>query len=419
MNKNIIVFILASLILTAVASATVYETNKVYDGDTDNEISGVSVIGFVCNNDACTSNTRLWANTLSTGRDNEIILQYPTDLKSDYGYLVYFFKPGYVPYKVSSDWNGEGNVGPYNNYLYKIDDGSAPIEDFQLSKTQVETNEQVTVTAKILAPRVNSDDIEFIPAQLKNDYYSDKVKVTLYVNQQAKEIKNINMPWDTEQNVEFTYTPTDAGTYSIQIQTVITDSKFSDPYIKTEGAQLNVDEEANPEPIDTTAPLITIVSPEDREYDTDSINFEITANENLHDAWFVIDGDTTQMNRISNARFSEELALEDGDYEVEFYAEDIAGNIGRRTIEFSIDSDNEDEDDDDSSSNHRVKYVEDKYYQNKYFDQFDKTESVTSVNKEIKQKSNLCDNEFYWIVSIILVISIIDLIALIFVMRKR
>lgn len=421
-NKNIILSILLVVIiltLTSLASAVVYQTNNIYDKHTDQELTQVSVIGFICDNADCTSaNRELWANTLSTGNDNTIVLEYPTSLISKYGYVVYFFKPGYVPLQIKANWYGEGKTSNYQRELNKIEfTAFAPINSFQISNTQVKVNQAVTISADILSPRVNSNNIKFIPSELEDEYYSDNVKVTLLVNGNTVDSENLNMFWDTEDKVSFSWKPTVEGTYNVKLKTEITDSKFLNKEVKYEEAQIKVTGESNG---DTTAPIITVISPKDgKEYDCDEIDFKITTNEAVREAWFIIDGDSTTMDKLSNTKFSETLTLDDGDYEVIFYAEDLVGNIGYKEVEFSIDTDDGDDDDDNNKDkvNNDARYIDDEYYKNKYFDQFQETGSVINIDNTETYKTNI--NNYYWLISLILIAIILDLIMLILYVRRR
>ncbi|MDO8623360.1 MAG: hypothetical protein Q7R52_03870 [archaeon] len=414
MRKILSLFILAAVLLTTVVSATVYEPNYVYNENTNQALTDVSVIGFICDNADCTQNRAFWPGTLNTGNNNIIVLQYPTYLLSDYGYQIYFYKEGYFPYKVNADWFGEGRTPNQNVYLSKMDGASVNIENFQLSKTEIKTNEQIEITANILSPRINEDNVQFIPEQLKNDYYSDDVKVTLYVNGQVEDTKNLNMLWSSEQNVEFSYTPTEAGTYSIQLQTEITDNKFFNSHISTEGNQLIVSEEAIPES-DTTKPTITITSPESKEYHVSEIKFRINTDEGLSDAWFILNlGSAVTMTRISATAYEYTMNLNDRNYEVTFYAEDIAGNIGTKTVKFSVDTTNPDTTESSNNNGYRIIQSDDETTINQ------KTTSNNVIFPEestIKIQKTTDSNEwsiYLWIFSILSIILLIIIIAIVF-----
>ena len=341
-TKILSLFILTAVILTAIASATVYEPNYVYDGNTKEALTGVSVIGYIYQDEAYDTATRLWPATMNTGNDNIIVLSYPTYLLSDYGYVIYFFKEGYVPYKVKADWYGEGRTQDYKNYLYKISDkANAPIDNFQISKIQIKTNEQVKITANILSPRINKDNIQFIPEELKTKYYSDNVKVTLEVNGNVVETKNLNMFWSTEQNVEFSWKPTAEGTYKIKLITKITDSKFLSTQEKSAEKDVVVKGEAQL-PVDNVKPVITINYPMNgKTYGSYITELKYTAtDENLKSCFY----STNNKDKIAVSCNDAIKGLESkqGTNTWTIYAEDSYGNSAEKSITFTIKLDDED-----------------------------------------------------------------------------
>ncbi|MDO8517466.1 MAG: hypothetical protein Q7S33_05070 [Nanoarchaeota archaeon] len=336
------IFLLTLIILTAVASATVYEPNYVYDGNTNQSLTNVSVIGFIGDNADYTQNRAFWPGTLSTGDNNIIVLQYPTYLISQYGYLVYYYKPGYVPYKVKANWYGEGKTPDQNNYLYKItDSASAQINNFQISKTQTKVNEQIKVTSNILSPRINKDHITFVPEELKDGYYSDKVKATLKVNGNVVETKNLNMFWSTNQNIEFSYTPIKAGNYKIELITEITDSKFTNPQILSKEITLIVLDENQINLTDTTVPVITILSPENGKTYTTQVNQiqYIVAEKNIKECWLSKDNGKTNETAflcIANILQTTNVNSVEGINSWTIYSKDLAGNIGSTKVVFQL-----------------------------------------------------------------------------------
>ena len=111
---------------------------------------------------------------------------------------------------------------------------------------------------------------------------------------------------------------------------------------------------------DTTAPIITVISPQEgREYDDSEIIFEITTNEAVSNAWFNVDGVNITMNNHNNSLFNYALTLPDGDYDVAFHAMDLAGNTGTASVSFSIDDDDDSDrdDDDDDDDDWKSRYL--------------------------------------------------------------
>ena len=91
--------------------------------------------------------------------------------------------------------------------------------------------------------------------------------------------------------------------------------------------------------VDTSVPVITAVSPENRTYNSNSIDFAIISSESLINAWYFLDGGSmtllSQVNSTSWENLNANVA--EGSHTVTFYGEDLAGNIGTATISFIVD----------------------------------------------------------------------------------
>ena len=92
---------------------------------------------------------------------------------------------------------------------------------------------------------------------------------------------------------------------------------------------------------DTTAPVITVVSPVNSQtYTSSSVSFEITLNENTNAAWYSLDGGANvALGMDSPTYFRSTVSLANGNHSVVFSARDTAGNVGQsNTINFVIDT---------------------------------------------------------------------------------
>ncbi len=85
---------------------------------------------------------------------------------------------------------------------------------------------------------------------------------------------------------------------------------------------------------DITPPVVTVVSPVSNfVYSYSNINFEITADEALSNAWFSLDGGANvSLNSVSSTDFANIVAVANGNHTVVFYAQDLAGNIGISSV---------------------------------------------------------------------------------------
>jgi len=125
------------------------------------------------------------------------------------------------------------------------------------------------------------------------------------------------------------------------------------------------------DPNDTTAPVITVITPEeDKEYDDSELTFEVEVNE-VAEVKFSLNGGseiTMDYQGMSNGilTFVYDVNLDDGNHEITFYATDAAGNTANVIVEFSVDTSTTNDKDDESYTN----YYQSNYEEQLYLDQF-------------------------------------------------
>ncbi len=83
--------------------------------------------------------------------------------------------------------------------------------------------------------------------------------------------------------------------------------------------------------IDTTAPIITIHSPQNTTYNTSSVDLNVSANEPISAWWYSLDGNNT--NFTPNITLTN---LSNGVHSLTICAIDLAGNVGKAQVEFTI-----------------------------------------------------------------------------------
>jgi len=90
---------------------------------------------------------------------------------------------------------------------------------------------------------------------------------------------------------------------------------------------------------DIIAPVITINSPLNQTYSTDSVLFSVSLNEDAGSAVnYSVNGATNVSLSGSGSSWGDTVVLADGDKTVVFYAEDESGNLGISNVSFSIDT---------------------------------------------------------------------------------
>jgi len=160
---------------------------------------------------------------------------------------------------------------------------------------------------------------------------------------------------------------------------------------------------------DITPPEITVVSPEDREYDTHTITLRVLTDEPADVTFRLDEGTLIEMNNPSDNLFTYTLTVDnDGDHIITFYAEDNSGNTAREYARFSIEIHESHGGDDGGATT--ITTPDDFYYQNKYYDQFN-SDKVAYTNKTIKTY-NLSILVFFYILLAIISLGIIIVVFL-------
>jgi len=125
------------------------------------------------------------------------------------------------------------------------------------------------------------------------------------------------------------------------------------------------------DPNDATAPVITVITPEeDKEYDDSELTFEVEVDE-VAEVKFSLNGGseiTMDYQGMSNGilTFVYDVDLDDGNHKITFYATDAAGNTASIIVEFSVDTSTTNDKDDESHTN----YYQSNYEEQLYLDQY-------------------------------------------------
>jgi len=252
MDKKIVSALILILALTFVA-ALVTETNKLYlatiltNGTiqySSNPITQVSVIGFKCLDNHCNNVLgKLWSQTFSTGSDNSVTLEYP-EVKTVNNYGIYFYKDGYIPFEANSTWAGNGNAGTFNRYLGKMQKCSSEISSLQTTGN-FQQDEPLTITAKINSPINHGGPLNYVPSEIADQYTVDvTINLVIKDNQNSiiyeqEKIENIN--FSATKQIQFSWTPTQAGNYKVEVITTVDDQKCLSDEEKNKINEITID----------------------------------------------------------------------------------------------------------------------------------------------------------------------------------
>ena len=226
---------------------------------TNNFVDDVNVIGFSCLDKNCENlGERIFDNiVLNSGSDSLIQLFYPDNLLSNYGYGVYYYKYGYIPWESNPNWFGTDQSdpqGPFNVYLSKKDVCSSQIEEFNIlnskrQNTPVVISVKADIDVETAAAINNAGPLKAIPNELK-EFYSVNTLVSLSILKDNKKIysnqKEELISFSEEKTFEFSFTPKDAGEYKAVVTTKVTDEKCSASNVNSEEKEFIILKE-NPE----------------------------------------------------------------------------------------------------------------------------------------------------------------------------
>lgn len=121
---------------------------------------------------------------------------------------------------------------------------------------------------------------------------------------------------------------------------------------------------------DTTAPVVTIISPEEgKEYDDRTITFTYSViDENIEECWLMRGSEIVTLSKCED---SITLEAQEGTNVWTLYGRDSANNVGSATVTFYVDTSLDEDDDDDNPPYKRLYYYTTTYEDDLYFEQFE------------------------------------------------
>lgn len=257
--KKILFFAIAALFISlSLASSTVTEPNifryseilglNQYN-DTAIPITNASVIGFVCSSTNCTtvsgaldlSSGNVIADisnppVLNSGSSDQVNIVYPTTLQSAYGYGIYVYKDGYIPFESLSTLAGNNPEPEYTNYLSKKKSCSAPIENFTMLN-DVSANLPLIMDVNASLDADTQSALKFTPDRILGylpptliSHYAVNTSITLKITNSTGQIVLTNttyamINYSGTAHIRFNWTPEINGTYAASAITRIPDAK--------------------------------------------------------------------------------------------------------------------------------------------------------------------------------------------------
>ena len=233
------ILLIVAILITTTASAYVDVTYNY-------NVNNVEVVGYTCLDEGCNSVSSSPWSTSQTTSNGEITITYPSSLQQ-HGYAVYHYAEGQVPMAYHATWHSHGDPGHFDTSksidFYKLDECGSEIDTFDLTNDNYE-NEPVVIymdasldATTHSAFSETSNYVGYVPDEFKDKYYSADTRVSLTIKNGDNEVVYTetqdltgaqSLYMDTEQQVEFTWTPTDFGEgYTATLATEVIDNQCS------------------------------------------------------------------------------------------------------------------------------------------------------------------------------------------------
>ena len=212
---------------------------------TNTAVSGVDSIGYVCLNSDCT-NIGNQVNGLTKHTSTSVMdLTSPTVLLSQFGYVTYFYKDGYIGWEQQSNWAGNGETTSSKIiYLSKKRTGFAPIMNMNVLNKVIQYKPiEINVTAGIDADTYSAiQDARDTGIPLNEEV---ETRITLEIRNSAgniihTEVQDVSIHYSGSEKVSFDYVFENEGNYTINLYTDVTDAKIINSVRQTASAKIYV-----------------------------------------------------------------------------------------------------------------------------------------------------------------------------------
>jgi len=197
-------------------------------------------------------------------------------------------------------------------------------------------NNNITFYADTLAPRITSVSASPNPANVSqnvicNAYIEDTFGLTSVKIEENASISGVfvnhTISLSSTGWANYTISNIEKGTYTCRIYA--TDIAGNNNFSESTTFDVN----------DVTAPIITINSPLNQTYSSDSIFIGITTNENVGSVVYSLDVGVTNVSLIgSGTSWSKTSVFLDGSHNITFYVNDSSNNLGYASTVFSVDT---------------------------------------------------------------------------------
>ena len=201
-----------------------YTTNWYYK---DNPVTSVRALNYVCEDEGCYTLGEKISDEIS--HSNSITVVYPLP-SSEHGYATYWFSPCFIGQEMtlkplrSESWNYDVSFTRSNNCTADILNFSINYSEFGNGPVVIASTIKSAFEEVDLPPFSEPDDQDII-----KDFLSAQTKVILIIKKDTRIIYNKTKEeyilWSSLKNISFNWTPTEAGIYTIYLNTTVPDCK--------------------------------------------------------------------------------------------------------------------------------------------------------------------------------------------------
>lgn len=252
-----LLFLLTALILTTAAHALVDVT---YNFNTNN----VNALAYDCLDSTCSQVKPFsgsFPNTKST-TNGALTIRFPSTLANQFGYALYFTSTGHIAKEGRATWHSFGDntlfTTEFDVTLNRIANCRSLIDDvtvLNIDKPNLPVIIETTASLDALthsAFTLFNNDVAYIPPELKDEFYSSDVRVTLVikdetgsvVDRQTTEFAGTNSLFaDEEKPVRFEFLPRTAGQFTATVTTDVIDNQCTSTSPQSSSKQFTILEE--------------------------------------------------------------------------------------------------------------------------------------------------------------------------------
>ncbi len=234
----------AFFIILATAAHALVDVTYTFNTNT------VHVLAYNCQDSSC-NQVSSFTGSFPQGQqttNSQLTIRYPSTLASPHGYALFYTTEGYAPKEGRATWHSYGDNRVYTTTASvpfdKIPNCQAHIDDVSVINVAtpyvpviVQTQARLDALTQS-AFTLTNNAVAYVPQELKSEFYSTDVRITLVVRDQTGNVVETQYTdfthaqgnaifADQAKPVRFEFTPQSAGQYTAIVTTQVIDNQCS------------------------------------------------------------------------------------------------------------------------------------------------------------------------------------------------